>query len=444
MKTTRQIISRLLTNLGSAREVEQYLRHYSSVDAEKFAVVKVGGGIIEQDLDGLASALTFLQQVGLYPIVVHGAGEQLDDALNAEGITSEKINGLRVTTPQILEVARRVFARVNLRLAEELEELGTRARPITSGVFEAQPLEDGRLGLVGEVVRVHREQIDAAIKSGHLPIISCLGETASGQILNINADVAARELSEAIQPHKIIFLTPTGGLLDDKKRVIPAVNLTEDYEELLAQDWVHSGMRLKLQEIKQLLDVLPDTSSVSITSPEHLARELFTHQGSGTLVRKGERVRVYDSFDEIDQDRLRELLESCFGRRLTEDYFIKKQVESLYLTDSYRATAIITREGLPEPYLDKFAVTREAQGLGLGASLWAKMCRDVPVLFWRSRASNPINNWYFQQSQGSFRTEQWVVFWYGLETYEQIQRCIEHALALPPSLQELEPALSLA
>lgn len=440
MKATREIISRLLTNLGSAREVEQYVRQYSSVDAVKFAVVKVGGGIIETNLDGLASALTFLHQVGLFPIVVHGAGEQLDDALNAEGIISEKIDGLRVTTPQILEVARKVFQRVNLRMVEELEELGTRARPITSGVFEAQPCNEGRYGLVGEVVRVHRDQIDSSIKAGHLPIIACLGETPSGQILNINADVAARELAEDIQPHKIIFLTPTGGLLDDKQRVIPAVNLTEDYDDLLAQPWLHSGMRFKLQEIKQLLDVLPDESSVSITSPEHLARELFTHQGSGTLVRKGERVRVYDSFDEIDQERLRSLLESCFGRRLTDDYFNKKQVEQLYLTDSYRATAIITREDLPEPYLDKFAVTREAQGLGLGASLWAKMRKDVPVLFWRSRINNPINNWYFQQSQGSHRNDQWVVFWYGLESYEQIRRCVEHALALPPSLQELEPA----
>jgi acetylglutamate kinase len=444
MKATREVISRLLTNLGSAREVEQYLRHYSEIDARKFAVIKVGGGIIESNLDGLASALTFLQQVGLSPIVVHGAGEQLDDALNAEGITSEKVEGMRVTTPQILEVARRVFQRVNLRLVEELEELGTRARPITSGVFEAQPMEGGRFGLVGEVSKVHRDLIDSSIRAGHLPIIACLGETPAGQILNINADVAAAELAEAIQPYKIIFLTPTGGLLDGNGRIIPAVNLTEDYEELMAQPWLHSGMRLKLQEIKELLDVLPSESSVSITSPEHLARELFTHQGSGTLVRRGERVRVYDSFDEIDQERLRDLLEGCFGRRLTEDYFSKKQVEHLYLTDSYRATAIITREGLPVPYLDKFAVTREAQGLGLGASLWGRMRRDVPVLFWRSRAGNPINSWYFHQSQGSYRSDKWIVFWYGLSSYDAIRKCVEHALALPPSLQELEPVAAIA
>jgi acetylglutamate kinase len=68
----------------------------------------------------------------------------------------------------------------------------------------------------------------------------------------------------------------------------------------------------------------------------------------------------------------------------------------------------------------------------------------VPVLFWRSRAGNPINSWYFDQSQGSYRSDQWIVFWYGLSSYDAIRKCVEHALALPPSLQELEPVAAIA
>jgi len=437
MHTTKGIITRLLTNLGSAREVDQYLKHYAGVDAEKFAVIKVGGGIIRDDLDGLASALTFLHRVGLFPIVIHGASPQLNAALEAEGIETTRIDGMRVTTPRVLEVARRVFRNVSLQLVEELEELGTRARPISTGVFEAEPMDTERFGLVGHVTAIHLDQVNAAIRSGHLPIIACLGETAGGQILNVNADVAARELAIAVQPHKIIFLTPTGGLLDDTDRIIPAVNLTEDYDDLMARPWVHSGMRLKLQEIKHLLDRLPPTSSVSITSPEHLAKELFTHQGSGTLLRRGERVRCFENFDEVDRDRLRTLLETCFDRKLDDRYFESKQCERIYLTDSYRATAIITREGDGDiPYLDKFAVTREAQGLGLGASIWGRMRRDIPRLFWRSRAGNPINGWYFQQSQGAYRTDRWVVFWYGIDTYDVIRNCVERALELPATFVE--------
>ncbi|QOJ16216.1 MAG: acetylglutamate kinase [Phycisphaeraceae bacterium] len=434
-RSTKGIIARLLTNLGSAREVDQYLKQYASVDRQRFAVIKVGGGVIEDHLDALASALTFLHQVGLTPIVVHGAGEQLDAALKQEGIESTRVDGLRVTTPQILEHARRTFQRVNLRLVEELESLGTRARPITSGVFEARALDMDRYGLVGEVTRVHLDPVEACIRAGHLPIIACLGETASGQILNINADVAARELAIAVQPHKIIFLTPTGGLLDDKERIIPAVNLAEDYDTLMAQPWVSGGMRLKMQEVKALLDRLPDTTSVSITSPDRLAKELFTHMGSGTLVRRGERVKRFDSFAEIDVARLRTLLETCFQRPLTPDYFATKPLDRLYLTDSYRGAAIVTKES-PTPevlYLDKFAVTQEAQGLGLGASIWSRMRRDVPRMFWRSRANNPINGWYFQQSQGCYRTDTWVVFWYGLSSYDVMRQCVDYALALPPT-----------
>src|SRR5690606_19339928 len=105
----------------------------------------------------------------------------------------------------------------------------------------------------------------------------------------------------AVEPYKIIFLTPTGGMLDEQGRIISAINLVEDYDDLMKQPWVHSGMRLKLQEIRRLLDELPLTSSVSITSPGHLAKELFTYQGSGTLIRKGEAVHCARSFDELDR-----------------------------------------------------------------------------------------------------------------------------------------------
>lgn len=441
MLSTRGIIQRLLTNLGSAREVDQYLKQYGSVDAARFALIKVGGAVVKDDLANLASALSFLNQVGLTPIIIHGAGEQLDEALKAEGIESMRKDGMRITTPQILEIARRVFQKVNLQIVEELEALNTRARPITSGVFEAELMAGGDYGLVGEVTEIHLEQVESAIRSGHVPILACLGETESGQILNINADVAASELAVAVQPHKIVFLTPTGGLLDDKNRIIPAINLTEDYENLMAQKWVSGGMRVKLKEIKELLDRLPDSTSVSITSPDHLAKELFTHQGSGTLVRMGEQVRLFHSFDLVDTARLEKLLETCFGRELAPDYFATKVLDRLYLTDSYRATAIITREkpGPDVPYLDKFAVTQEAQGQGLGASLWGRMRREVPRLYWRSRSGNPINPWYFLQAGGCYRSEKWVVFWYGLDSYEEIRACVENALALPATFMEQAP-----
>jgi bifunctional N-acetylglutamate synthase/kinase len=438
MRTTKDIIVRLLTNLGSRKEVDQYIKQYSAVDAQKFAVIKVGGNILARDLDALASSLTFLQHVGLYPIVLSGAGPQIDEALAAEGVQAERIDGLRVTSPRVLEIARKVALRENLRLVEALEDLGTRARPVTSGVFEAELIDPDRLGLVGRVARVHTEAIEASLRAGHLPILTCLGETAGGQIVNVNSDMAVRELSKMIQPFKLIFLTEPGGLLGEDGEILSAVNLAEDYDALMEQPWLHSGMRGKLQEIKKILDDLPPESSVSITSPDHLAKELFTHIGSGTLVRRGERVRRFDALEGVDLSRLRALLEACFGRRLDDDYFEKKPIHRVYLSDTYRATAILTRyagAALP-PYLDKLAVTTEAQGAGVGGSLWKRMQAENPRLYWRARTENEINPWYFQKSQGSYKEGRWTVFWYGLEGWDEIKACVDHALALPATLRE--------
>ncbi|WP_437813509.1 acetylglutamate kinase [Sorangium sp. So ce1078] len=440
MGSTQDVIVRLLRNLGSRKEVEQYLKQYAAVDQQKFAVIKVGGAILDEDLEALATSLVFLNQVGLYPIVIHGAGPQLDRALAQAGIPTERVNGLRVTTPRVLEIARRVFLRENLRLVEALEEMGTRTRPITAGVFEASVMDEERLGLVGRVQRVHVDAVRSSLRAGHLPILACLGETPGGQIVNINADVAARELALATQPFKMIFLTSTGGLLDEHGRIISAINLEEDYAGLIAQPWLSGGMRLKLQEIKLLLDGLPATSSVSITAPDHLAKELFTHTGSGTLVRRGERILRHDTLDGIDRDRLRDLLEACFQRKLDEHYFDKKPFYRIYLSDSYRATAILTLDSGEKapltPYLDKFAVTTEAQGVGIGGSLWTRMKNENPKLFWRARNGNEINPWYFQQAEGSYRNENWTVFWYGLTSFDDIRACIDHALSLPATLRQ--------
>ena len=118
----------MLYNIGSRKEVEQYLRHFSSVESHQFAVIKVGGAVISEDLSALASSLTFLNRVGLYPIVVHGAGPQLNKLLDDAGVEPQYHDGIRVTDEKTLAIARKVFQNENLKLVEALEALGTRAR----------------------------------------------------------------------------------------------------------------------------------------------------------------------------------------------------------------------------------------------------------------------------------------------------------------------------
>jgi acetylglutamate kinase len=432
---TRQTIVRLLSSMAGAKEISQYLKRFAQLDAARFALVKVGGAVLRDDLDALVSSLAFLQDVGLTPIVLHGAGPQLDEEMAAAGIEKRTVNGLRVTTPEALAVVRRVFHAQNLRLVEALQAQDTRATSIVSGVFEAEQLDAATYGLVGGVSHVHLASVEAALRAGSIPVIASLGETASGQILNINADYAANELVQALQPYKIVFLTGTGGLLDGDGKVIDSINLSTEYDHLLAQPWLHGGMRVKLEQVKQLLDRLPLSSSVSITRPAELAKELFTHTGSGTLVRRGERVLRATSWDALDLPRLRELIESAFGRRLVPDYFERTQLLRAYVSEHYRAAVILTEED-GVAYLDKFAVLDEAQGEGLGRAVWHVMRAETPRLFWRSRRGNPVNAFYFAEADGCLKQPRWKVFWYGLEGYDAIARCVAHCDARIPTLTD--------
>ena len=149
MNDLRPTIVRLLSNMASAKEIQQYLKRFSQLDAARFAVVKVGGAILRDELDALVSSLAFLQQVGLTPIVLHGAGPQLDEEMTAAGIAKRTVDGLRVTDAATLSVVRRVSQQENLRLVEALQAQGVRATSITAGVFEAELLDEARLGLVG-------------------------------------------------------------------------------------------------------------------------------------------------------------------------------------------------------------------------------------------------------------------------------------------------------
>jgi acetylglutamate kinase len=430
----RSTIVRLLSNMGGAKEIQQYLKRFSQLDAKRFAVVKVGGAILADDLDNLVSSLAFLQQVGLTPIVVHGAGPQLNEELAKEGIKTPIIDGLRVTSPAALRVVRRVFHAENLKLVEALQAMDARASSVIGGVFEADYLDKRKYQLVGEVKKVNLAAIEASIAVGSIPVIASLGETAGGQILNVNADVAANELVSVLKPYKIIFLTGTGGLLDADGELISSINLSTQFDALMSADWVNGGMRLKIQQIHDLLKKLPLASSVSITRPAELAKELFTHRGSGTLLRLGEKVMRATQWKQLDLKKLRALIESGFGRKLMPDYFKRTKLHRAYVSQHYRAALIITLED-GVPHLDKFAVANDAQGEGLGAAAWAQMRAEVPRLFWRARPGNPVNDFYFDEADGCIKGEKWNVFWYGLESFDEIQRAVLHCRARPATLK---------
>ncbi|MBT8047597.1 MAG: acetylglutamate kinase [Xanthomonadales bacterium] len=438
MAEIRSVVSQVLSQLGTSREARYYLKQYSHDADMQFAVIKVGGAVLEEELDPLASALAFLRNLGLMPIILHGAGPQLDVALQEASIETVKRRGLRVTTPEVMEIARPVIYRANRRLVSALDALGVRAQGVQHGVFVCDYLDREEFGLVGHISNVDLEAIRDAVERGVLPVVACLGESPTGQVMNINADIAARELIWEVKPHKIIFLTGTGGLLDESGRIISAISLRTDYEYLVAQNWVHSGMQLKLEQISQLLSGLPETASVSITSVDSLARELFTHRGAGTLIRVGEEIIESHSFSPELREKAAGLLEQSFGRRLKPGYFDDLPLECILSSETTGAMAIVLKGVDGIPYLDKFAVTPEAQGAGLGAAVWQALIHRCPQLYWRSRTDNPVTPWYFDQADASLTQDKWVAFSVGIDNFDQLRRCRDDCLARGESWEENE------
>lgn len=426
----KETIVKLLYNIGSRKEVEQYLRHFSSVESQKFAVIKVGGAVLSDELDTLASALVFLNKVGLYPIVVHGAGPQLNTILKNAGIKAHYEDGLRVTDAQTLEIARKVFQNENLKLVEALERLGTKARPINGGVFTAEYLNKEKYQYVGKVTQVNRQLIESSIRAGALPILTSLAETPSGQILNVNADTAAGELARVLEPLKIIYINDKGGLFNDNGKKIDVINLDEEYEELMKQPWVTKGTKLKIQEIRELLIHLPRSSSVSIISADHLHKELFTHSGAGTLIRRGHKIFKETDLTKLDVDRLRPLLQSnnpeiAEGSNSVAKYLsgLQDKKAVMYGDEAYEVFAVVSNNN-EYPVLEELVASESAVLNNVTENIWNIIKKDYPTLIWACYQDDPNKSWYFERCQGSYSLNGRILFWYGIKDVNKVEAII--------------------
>ena len=434
--STRSTVVQLLSNIGSKREVQQYLSHFTSVSSQQFAVIKVGGAIITDHLRTLSSALAFLNHVGLYPIVVHGAGPQLNKMLEDAGVEPQFEGGIRVTDGKTLALARALFLEENLKLVEELESLGVRARPITSGVFGADYLDKEKYDLVGKINKVDKAPLEAAIKAGCLPILTSMAETPEGQVLNVNADVAAGELARALQPLKIVYLAEKGGLFNgDTGEKISAINLDEEYEHLMSQWWVRHGTRLKIKEMKDLLTDLPRTSSVAIIHPADLQKELFTDTGAGTLIRRGNKVHVKASLSEFeDVEALKDVLvrdrESLDARATVDRYVqsLKDREFKAYFDDPMEALAVVLppqQDASAAAHLATLTITKAGWLTNVADNVFASIKKDFPKLVWTVKENDENLTWFFDKADGSLTRDGEVLFWCGVESGDEVKVLVQ-------------------
>lgn len=427
---TRSTVIQLLSNIGSKREVQQYLSHFSSVSQQQFAVIKVGGAIITEHLESLTSALAFLNHVGLFPVVVHGAGPQLNKLLEEAGVEPHFEEGIRVTDGKTLGVARKLFLEENLKLVEKLEEMGVRARPLTTGIFGADYLDKEKYDLVGRINKVNKAPIEAAINAGYLPILTSMAETPEGQVLNVNADVAAGELAKALQPLKIVYLSEKGGLFNaDTKEKISAINLDEEYDDIMSQWWCRYGTRLKIKETKELLEGLPRSSSVAIIHPDDLQKELFTDSGAGTLIRRGNKLNTATSLSEFENiEELKDVLvrdREGLDARATVDRYVdglKSGDFKAYFDDKMDALAIVLPPTSTASLsnLATFTVTKSGWLTNVADNIFTAIKKDHPKLVWTVKEDDENLTWFFDKAEGSFSKNGEVMFWYGIEEGSEV------------------------
>jgi acetylglutamate kinase len=382
------VVLRFLESLGRRSEAEFYLALFRAEPKERFAAIAVDANVARHATEAVTLDLRFLAALGLTPVVVLGL---LDGKEAGEH---------------------------GARIKRRLDRAG-----VPSAI------------LTGEGEALAAEALQTA-RAGALPIVPfgpAEGPLSAAQIEERFGRLAV--LLGALRTRKLIFLHRPGGLRRSGT-LVPLVNLTTDYDGLSASKELSRKERTLLTMTRRLVLEAPHKLLVTISSPLDLLRELFTVKGAGTLLRRGSVIACKDGFDSIDRERLRQLLESSFGRPPDEGFF-SRPASHIYVADDYRGAAVLRATPLG-PYLTKFAVDREAQGEGIGSDLWIRLIGEHPTVFWRARPSNPIDAWYTKQCDGLARFAEWHVYWKNLPT-EKIPEAIDYTLRqpidIPPSVE---------
>jgi acetylglutamate kinase len=220
-------------------------------------LIKLGGTLLDSDDSRLRLAREITQAAGDgYQIaVVHGGGKQMTRFLAERGVESRFVNGLRVTTPEIVDAVVKVFAgSVNTGLVAAFRAAGARPVGLTgldAGLVDAQTF-DPELGQVGKPVRSDAALLESLTAGGYLPVVACIAGDENGKIYNVNADQMAVACATAFQVDTLLFLTDVDGVRDGNAAVRPALTAAEA-TSLIDAGVATGGMQAKLESALEAL-----------------------------------------------------------------------------------------------------------------------------------------------------------------------------------------------
>ena len=270
----------------------------------KLIVIKYGGNAMSDETlkAGFARDVVLMKLVGMNPIVVHGGGPQIGETLNKLGKKTEFVEGMRVTDSETMDIVEMVLGGiVNKEIVNLISRFGGNAVGLSgkdgklnrakkmivkknSPEFDAPEIID--LGHVGDVHSINKSVIETLIKGDFIPVVAPVGEDESGQSYNINADLVAGKIAEALTAEKLIMLTNTKGLLDKEGEVLTGISV-EEVDSLIKKGVIHGGM---LPKIRSALDAVHggvQTSHIIDGRVKHaVLLEILTDEGVGTLIHR--------------------------------------------------------------------------------------------------------------------------------------------------------------
>lgn len=272
----------------------------------KIFVIKYGGSVIgkEEFSETVLQDLVFMECIGINPVLIHGGGHSINDALKKLGTQPKFINGLRVTDKETLKTVEHVlFNVVNKHIVSLIKSLSGRAQGISgkSGLLRAKrhfalvkdeisgKLKKADIGYVGDIVSVISEPILKIIANEEIPVIAPLGFDEEGNTYNVNADVAAGQVAGSLKAEKLIFLTDVEGIMrniDDKSSLISTLKSNE-VEKFIDRGVIKGGMIPKVNScLTAIRNNVKKTHIIDGRIPHSLLLEIFTDKGIGTEIIK--------------------------------------------------------------------------------------------------------------------------------------------------------------
>jgi N-acetyl-gamma-glutamyl-phosphate reductase/acetylglutamate kinase len=232
---------------------------------------------------------------------------------------------------------------------------------------------------------------------------------------------------------KIVYLNEKGGLFHGVTgQKLSTINLDEEYDALMKESWVKYGTKLKLREIKELLDTLPRTSSVAIIATDMLQKELFTDAGAGTLIRRGYKLYKKSAEEAIGATALRTVFEERdvdvrSGKTSVAEVFnkFKSGPHTIYGDEPFDCVAVISHPEGETPVMTKFLPSRNGILNKVVDNVFDAVKKDHKRLFWTAKADDENRAWHFERADGSFTRAGRSLFWYGVQDVKEVEKIIE-------------------